>query len=324
MRKRRVSIFIGVAVFSLLGIIVTQLFWVEDAHHLREELFNQRVKVAMKSVSTQILDAQIDSSAKYLLSPCDTLAFGNKPIEEIIDANLLDSLLHIEFKCMGIESSYHYGVFNERDSTFILGPYSTYESELLSSVHRVSLTCIYKQDVYFLGVDFPHLDRNLLYEMTFLIALSVIFLIILIISFYMVISLMFRQKRLSEIKTDFINNMTHEFKTPIATISLSSEMLLKSDVNKFPYKTKRYAAVIFDENARLQKQVDQVLQLSVLEKGNFKLKLKETDIHRIIRKMAEHFYAKVQKKGGKIDTHLNADKHYLKQTGHIFQISLPT
>jgi two-component system phosphate regulon sensor histidine kinase PhoR len=127
----------------------------------------------------------------------------------------------------------------------------------------------------------------------------------------MVIRLMFRQKRLSEIKSDFINNMTHEFKTPIATISLSSEMLLKPDINKFPYKTKRYASVIFDENTRLQKQVDQVLQLSVLEKGHFKLKRKEIDIHRIIRKMVEHFSVKVKKKGGQINIRLDADPHHI-------------
>ncbi len=66
MKKRRVSLFIGIAVFALLGIIITQLFWVKDAQHIREELFNQRVKVALKSVSTQILDSQIDSSAKYI------------------------------------------------------------------------------------------------------------------------------------------------------------------------------------------------------------------------------------------------------------------
>jgi two-component system phosphate regulon sensor histidine kinase PhoR len=309
MRKRRVSLFIGIAVFALLGIVITQLYWVKDAHQLREELFKQRVIVAMKSVSTQILDAQIDSSAKYLLEPCDTLAFGNKPIEEVIDAQLLDSLLNSEFLAMGIENEYHYGVFNERDSTFILGPYHDHESELLTSEHRVSLTCIYKRDVYLLGVEFPYQDRYILYGMTFLIALSVLFLLILSFSFYMVIKLMFRQKRLSEIKSDFINNMTHEFKTPIATISLSSEMLLKPDVNKFPYKTKRYASVIFDENARLQKQVDQVLQLSVLEKGSFKLKRKEIDIHRIIRKMAEHVSVKVQKKGGHITTRLDAHTH---------------
>ncbi|MEE4255773.1 MAG: HAMP domain-containing sensor histidine kinase [Bacteroidales bacterium] len=312
MKKRRVSLFIAIAVFAILGIILTQFFWVRDAHQLREEFFDQRAKVALKSVSTQILDAQIDSSAKYLLSPCDTLAFGNKDIREIIDAKLLDSLLMFEFNCLELDKEYFYGVFNERDSAFILGPYEGYEADLLSSKHRVSLTCIYKEDVFYLGVVFPGKEVQIMQEIMFMIVLSLVFLFILIFSFYKVIRLMYRQKKLSEIKSDFINNMTHEFKTPIATISLSSEMLLKSDVNEFPYKTRRYASVIFDENARLQKQVDQVLQLSVLEKGEFKLKLKDVDVHRIIRKMAEHFSAKMIRKGGEIKLHLQAEQHQLR------------
>lgn len=312
MKKRRVSLFIAISVFAILGIIITQFLWVKDAHEVREELFNQRVKVALKSVSTQILDAQIDSSAKYLLSPCDTLAFGDKHISEIIDAQVLDSLICLELKCMGIEKEMAYGVFNERDSSFIMGPYQDNERVLITSKHRVSLTCIYKEDVYFLGVYFPGQDRIVIHEMIFMIILSLLFLSILIMSFFMVISLLFRQKKLTEIKSDFINNMTHEFKTPIATISLSSEMLLKPDVNEFPYKTKRYATVIFDENARLQKQVDQVLQLSVLEKGTFKLKLKEIDLHRIIRKMAAHFSAKVQQNGGEVRLELDAEDYHLK------------
>jgi two-component system phosphate regulon sensor histidine kinase PhoR len=247
-----------------------------------------------------------------MLSPCDTLAFGNKDIEEIIDPKLLDSLMTFELNCLEIEKEYIYGVFNGSDSNFILGPYQGHESDLLSSIHRVSLTCIYKEDVYYLGVVFPGKDVQMVQEIMFMVILSLLFLFILIISFYMVIRLMFRQKKLSEIKSDFINNMTHEFKTPIATISLSSEMLLKPDVNKFPYKTKRYATVIFDENARLQKQVDQVLQLSVLEKGEFKLKLKDIDLHRIIRKMAEHFSAKVQQKGGEFKLELEAEQHHLR------------
>jgi len=149
------------------------------------------------------------------------------------------------------------------------------------------------------------------YQMIFPIILSILFLLIMSTSFFMIIRVMFRLKRLSRVKTDFINDMIHEFKTPIATISLASEMLLDSDVNNFPYKTKRYANVIFDENGRLQKQVEQVLQLSVLDKDEFSLKLKEVDLHRIVRKMTEYFSIDVKKRRGTIITELVADQHHL-------------
>lgn len=306
MNKKRVRIFSAIAILALIGIIVTQLFWVKDVSELRYKQFNNQVRVSLKSVSTLMLDAQIDSTAKYLLTPCDSGFFENKSVSEIIDADLLDSLLREEFISMSIKLDYFYGVYNSSDSAFVMGPYENHEKELLQSSHSVALSCIYKTDKFMLGVFFPERGKKILSDMILLIILSGVFLFILAVSFYMILKLMFRQKRLSEVKTDFINNMTHEFKTPIATISLSSEMLLKPDVNKYPYKTKRYANVIYDENARLQKQVEQVLQLSVLEKGSFTLKKKEIDLHRIIRKMAEHFGTTAQKKGGKISLELTA------------------
>lgn len=311
MNKKRVRFFSVIAVIALAGILFTQIFWLKDALSIRKQQFDQRVKVALKSVSNQILDAQIDSSAKYVLTPCDTAFLKNKNIDEIIDSTLLDSLMQVEFSCMTIADPFQYGVYKSSDSTFTMGPYHDHEIALLESEHRVSLSCIYKKDAYMLAVCFPLQEQKMLNEMILLIILSLLFLSILSLSFYMIIKLMFRQKRLSEIKTDFINNMTHEFKTPIATISLSSEMLLKENVNKFPYKTKRYARVIYDENARLQKQVEQVLQLSVLERGSFDLKKKDLDMHMIIRRMAEHFSVTAQNMGGQVITKLDADKHHI-------------
>ena len=153
--------------------------------------------------------------------------------------------------------------------------------------------------------------KMMIHQMIFPILLSLLFLLIMSSSFYMIIRVMFKMKRLSRVKTDYINNMIHEFKTPISTISLASEMLLDADVNSFPYKTKRYANIIFEENGRLQKQVEQVLQLSLLDKDEFSLKLTEVDLHRIIRKMAEYFSIDVKKRGGVIITELEADHYQL-------------
>jgi len=299
----------------MLGIVVTQIFWVYDAMNLRTEQFNERVKVGLKSVSTQILDAQIDSSAKYRLTPCDTDFFKNKTVTELINPKHLDSLLTSEFKSLFISEEYAYGVYSSQDSSFIMGQYEGYESDLLASVHLSSISCIYKEEVYYLSVCFPNESRMIIHSMIVLIIHTIMFLTVLILSFYMIIRLMYRQKRLSQVKTDFINNMTHEFKTPISAISISSEMLMKPEINEFPYKTKRYASVIFDENARLQKQVDQVLQLSLHNRGEHNLKLKELDIHMIIKRMADNFSLAVSVKGGKVTTdlkaihyHPNADK----------------
>lgn len=119
-------------------------------------------------------------------------------------------------------------------------------------------------------------------------------------------------------KSDFINNMTHEFKTPIATISLASEMLLKKPVSEDPEKLRRYARIINDENTRLQNHVEQILSVSRLERGLFKLKKRETDIHLLIREVVENFSLTIRERNGTIKTHLiakrfivNVDKSHL-------------
>ena len=101
--------------------------------------------------------------------------------------------------------------------------------------------------------------------------------------------------------------MTHEFKTPISTISLASEMLLKPNVSESPDKTQKYAGIIYDENVRLEKQVEQVLQITILDKENTKIKPINLDLHKIIHKLAENFKLSVKEREGSIVTQLDAE-----------------
>jgi two-component system phosphate regulon sensor histidine kinase PhoR len=112
-------------------------------------------------------------------------------------------------------------------------------------------------------------------------------------------------------KTDFVNNMTHEFKTPISTISISSEMLQKDLVAQSPERVKKYAQVIFDENARLKNQVEGVLQIAIFDKGDYKLKMKELDIHEIIRDRVKNFEVQVHERKGKLNNCLKAREHII-------------
>lgn len=119
-------------------------------------------------------------------------------------------------------------------------------------------------------------------------------------------------------KTDFINNMTHEFKTPISTIGVASEMLLKDEISRDVARTKKYASVILSENLRLQNQVEQVLQSAILEKGDVKLRLKSTDIHKLIHQTVENFQFRINEKQGRLVTSLEAidymvvvDRHHI-------------
>jgi two-component system phosphate regulon sensor histidine kinase PhoR len=143
-------------------------------------------------------------------------------------------------------------------------------------------------------------------------ASSLLFILIIMISFLWMIRSFLEQKKLSEMKTDFINNMTHEFKTPIATISLASEALKDADVHKSASRLERLATVISDENKRLEAQVERVLQMARLERGEFKLSREPVDLHATIEHAVENVSLLLAEKGGQLQTSLEATQPVLQ------------
>ncbi|HTF03110.1 MAG TPA: HAMP domain-containing sensor histidine kinase, partial [Bacteroidia bacterium] len=134
------------------------------------------------------------------------------------------------------------------------------------------------------------------------------FIIFILVLFYYSISTIFRQKKLSEIKNDFISNMTHELKTPISTISLACEVLGDDTIEKSRERTDRYLGMIKEENKRLSVLVENVLQTAILDKGNFKLKPTPLDIHEMIRNVVANVQLAVDKREGEISADLRAQK----------------
>lgn len=127
-----------------------------------------------------------------------------------------------------------------------------------------------------------------------------VLILVLVYGIYYTINSFLKQKKISEMKTDFVNNMTHEFKTPIATISLASEMLLNPGIAGSVDKSKKYAGIIHNENKRLQAQVDQVLHLTVLDKGNFTINPAFINLNELVNEAIESFMLPVTERGGSI------------------------
>ena len=158
----------------------------------------------------------------------------------------------------------------------------------------------------FVNIFFPTLDDYIFSSVRFMIP-SIIFTVVLLITFVFTIYIIFRQKRLTEIKNDFINNMTHEFKTPISTISLAAQMLNDPAVGKSPVMFKHISGVINDETKRLRFQVEKVLQMSMFERQSVTLKKKEVDANELINGVVNTFRLKVESSGGTLDAELNAE-----------------
>jgi two-component system phosphate regulon sensor histidine kinase PhoR len=285
---------------ALLGIIAMQAYWMMDAFKLKESQFGHRVKIALKNVVDDMMFNQPDS-IKMTNRGCSMDCDGGMVLfDDCVKPHLLDSLIHQEFKSLSVNRAFNYGVINKTTHQISFGNIGKYSEELFKSEHSISLSCLYRPEMHVLTVYFPAQSEIIISQMLGWLIVSFLLLIVLIAGFaYSVVSLM-KQKKLSEMKADFVNNMTHEFKTPISTISLASEMLMNPTVAGDLEKTQRYANIIQSENSRLRKQVEQVLQLAVLDKGEYSLKKREIDVHKVIEHLIKSFSLIVKKRKGDI------------------------
>ncbi len=228
---------------------------------------------------------------------------SEKPLKERINFKQLDHFLKSELFNNGIDIPYHFSVTDRDGKVVYRCSDYVYEDEKIYS------RLLFEKDppakMGFVNVFFPTLDDYIFSSVRFMIP-SIIFTLVLLVTFVFTIYIIFRQKKLTEIKNDFINNMTHEFKTPISTISLAAQMLNDPAVGKSPVMFKHISGVINDETKRLRFQVEKVLQMSMFERQSVTLKKKEIDANELIQGVVNTFRLKVEKYNGTIDAELNA------------------
>lgn len=229
---------------------------------------------------------------------------SDKPLKERINFKQLDHFLKAELLNNGIDIPYHFSV-TDRDGkeVYRCSDYA-YDSEKIYS--RLLFENDPPAKMGFVNIFFPALDNYIFSSVRFMIP-SIIFTLVLLVTFIFTIYIIFRQKKLTEIKNDFINNMTHEFKTPISTISLAAQMLNDPAVGKSPAMFKHISGVINDETKRLRFQVEKVLQMSMFERQKATLKMKEVDANELINGVINIFRLKVEKYNGTLDAELNAE-----------------
>lgn len=228
-------------------------------------------------------------------------------LEERISYNLLDSIISGEFKLSGLETDYLFDII--RKDGIVSMRTKNFEQYDLSR-YNVHTTELFPRDIlsetHFLRVYTPDSSSSGLKNLGLMAVSSLLLTLIVIIGFSVNIFIILRQKKLSEMKNDFVNNMTHELKTPISTISLASQMLKDQNIPNEKKDLPFISGLIEDESKRLSIQVEKVLQMAILDKGKLKLKFKSTDIHQTINFVLKNFQILLDNKNGKITTNLNA------------------
>lgn len=309
MKRSAIHVLIGIASVLLLVLIYVQVNWVQKAYQIEEKQFDYDVTSALLNVVGVIAENTSDSTPIY--DPIEQVGpyVYTVNIIDTLHPFYLETLLKTEFQKLEINEPFQFSI-HDCFTDSILYTKDVHEQNQSSADidHPVIHWGI---DNHHFSVFFPNRAASVAGRLNFWIYSS-IYLIVVVGFFYYVISVILKQRKLSEVKTDFINNMTHEFKTPISTIGLSSEVLLKDSIVNQPEKLKNYAKIINQENKRLQLQVERILQIATIEKEQINLRTNELNIHQILEKVIDTFRLNIEAKSGEINLALHATKDIVK------------
>ena len=300
---------IALGVISMAGIISIQLFWLRSAYDLEDSRFNHNVNIALKSVSDSIL--HFNHSKAH--DPNPVFRFSSNyyfvSINDKVDANLLEYYLQNSFSKRNINLDFEYGVYDCQGDRMIYGNYVNLGNQKYNVNPRKDLPK-WKDKVYYFSVYFPHKESFVVSQLGIWIVSSIL-LFIIILFFAYTLFVILKQKRISEVQKDFINNMTHEFKTPLSTISLSSDVLKGKKISGSPEKINQYATIISEEAGRLKMLVERVLQAAITEERKIKLTKEKTDVHKLIFDLVQQYKMTIDQRGGSISYLPNAENYFI-------------
>ena len=336
MNNNRIKTVVILGIISVLCILSIQIFWIkknidfqknsiviqnrQDSISTRQ--FNEKISIALLNTAIEIQCVNHSTSDLYGAVKQQTSNYFTVELEDTLHPNLLERILKTEFYNQNITEDFRYGIYDCFSDSIVYGNYIRFVNDSMfvtqtskkkeESTTKKNLQQKLDTDVHYFSVMFPN-RKNLSIENTpdtvtpWYYLFAIVFLVLLF--FIYTLNIILKQKKLSDIKTDFINNMTHELKTPISTIRLSSETLLGEYETIEPGKLLKYSSIIYKENKRLEQQVERVLNVAKLDKGEVKFEKTVFDIHEILEEAKENLeYNQLEELNGKIDLQLNALK----------------
>ncbi|MFI5134315.1 MAG: sensor histidine kinase [Chitinophagales bacterium] len=271
------------------------------------------VEVGAKNKAThQRLKAKSQQFNRVLNQLVMEWSMVDVPIEQRVDIYSLHDMISEELAKKGIKLPFQFGVVSGRNSNVCNVRSKDFSPEMIPASFSASL---FPNDITFrsdrLMVFFDDVRPYIVRSLWWMILLSALLLLTFVATFLTAIYVILKQKKLSEVKTDFINNMTHEFKTPIATISLALDSIKNPRILDNKEKIHYYTEIIGRENKRMNSQVENILQMALLDKENFELNEQLLNVHELIAAVAEPFQLQVSSRGGKFNLELNAENPYV-------------
>jgi two-component system phosphate regulon sensor histidine kinase PhoR len=282
--RQTIRTVIIIGVIAICGIIGIQIYWMKKAFDIQDQQFRQSVMVSLRNVANDI-------------SKADNFPVISNPVEQVssdyyvvnlrmpLEPWILEHYLIEEFKGKNINTEFEYGIYNCDTDKIVYGGYV--DNDFQSSTQKKTGN-LEKTDMFlnYFGIKFPSKSSYLTSKLDIWVVSSIITLIVTVFFGY-AMSVILKQKRLSEVQRDFINNMTHEFQTPISTIKIATDVLGSGKIVSQPERLKKYVDIIKLENNRLKNQVEALLSSASISKGSIQLDLQLQDLHALIWEVTE-------------------------------------
>ncbi len=298
MKRNSIRAVIVLGIISIIGVFIIQIYWIRKAWNINEKQFNQTIHVALQNIAEQIAQYNKSILPTYDLIIQLTSNYYVVNIESEIDAELLDFFLRKEFKTLHLNTDFEYGIYDCSTDEMVYGKYINPDGEIQTD-EKAKFLPKCDEFTYYFGIRFPSRTKYLIQEMNIWIVFSLILLLTIVFFGYAMFTIL-QQKRLSELQKDFINNMTHEFKTPISTIHISTNVILSSEIHKTPLRLEKYAKIIKTQNERLNNQVERVLQINRIDRKSFQIKKEPVDVEEIIDDIRTNYNLRIKELNGKL------------------------
>lgn len=306
MKLNKNYIFIGISSLALIVVLIIQVNWIHQTAKIKEDLFNETAKIILSRTAEAISS---DSAACRSIQT-STDNEGTRKVDSLFNHYMALYNIHIDYY---FEVHRYLKLEQKKSSAGEENPISG----LSPYTPNAYATCIAPNDIpgnqissgpLELKLIFPDREQFLMEEMGIPFITSVLLILVVIFMFWRTTLSLIKEKEISEHTTDFLNNMTHEFKTPLTNIGLASKMLVKETNIKQEDKVRHYSGIILEENEKLRQQVEQVLSMTALERGEVPIQKTETDLHQVIRDSLKCMSVQIENLKGHMDLQLDAEQ----------------
>ena len=305
MPSRSIRIILILGSLAIAGIIFIQGYWVSRTLDIKEDDFHQSVTIALRNVAEAISKYNKSELPKTDLINRRTSNYYSVNVNSAIDANILEDYLFQEFEKASLNTVFEYAVYDCSTDKLVYGNFCSIEEESKEFVRSENLPK-FNDLIYYFVVKFPSRGSYIVDSMRQSILFSIIaFLAIAFFAYAMWVIL--RQKQLTELQKDFINNMTHEFKTPISSIKIASDVIRADSAIQDNTRLVKYAEIITTQNERLNNQVEKVLNIARLEKDQFEIKKTKMDLVSFVSNFTNNEKLKLAEGKGEIVFHCSLD-----------------